>query len=329
MISIAKPFILLLCLFLASCAAAPSVITDEVSVPVKKEHGTEEPDEDTKNGIWVSLTADGNLQSSPHLLSDVLKMIPKFSKVLVLGYEESVSHQDYLKVEYDEDTGYLSTIYLDIDSELKQFIESEKQKIYERNLQTLKVIENNQREIESEKAWVKPILADVRSSYSAYSAIKDNLERGGVVFIQEEKDGWYRILYNGPIIDYEPSTDTDTSYIVNTYGNIHNLLSAYTEGWIQTNFVSDEEIEKLSDDEKRRSFYINENPDIHQILKDAILNGEIIIGMSMYMVIASWGSPDEIDRSNSVFSPHEEWIYGDTYLYFENGILRAWQNFDE
>lgn len=327
----AKTFIFIF-FFMTGCSAAPPVREKEMSIPAKEEQVTEvnqELEEDTRNGLRASLIKDGILKSSPHVLADELKMIPQYAEVSVSGYEESTNLDGYLRINYDNDSGYLSTDYVFIDNSLKEFIESERQKIYTHNLQTLKIIEENQQEIESREAWVKSITANIRVSPSTDSTIIDNLERGSIVFIQEEREGWYRILYNGPIFDFGSSDYEDIAYIVNSYEDPSDLVSAYREGWVQEGFVSDITIEKLSAGERRRLVYVNEHPDLLPIIKDAILNGEIIIGMSRDMVIASWGNADEVNRSRSAFDIHEEWIYGDTYLYFENGILNAWQNFDE
>jgi hypothetical protein len=57
-----------------------------------------------------------------------------------------------------------------------------------------------------------------------------------------------------------------------------------------------------------------------------IKNEEISIGMNKDMVLMSWGYPDEINRDVGKWGVHEQWIYGDNYLYFENGILTSWQD---
>ncbi|UCE72630.1 MAG: hypothetical protein JSU99_04780 [Nitrospiraceae bacterium] len=323
---------LLFCSLIIGCAAEPPLRKKEAPVPVKKKPAItikEDPRKEREKGIRAALIKDGTLQSSPHLLAEELKIIPRFSQVLVSGYEESGNHQGYLRVEYDNISGYLSTMYVHIDHRLEQFIESEKKKIYKRNVQTLEIIENSQREIESRKVWVKSMIVEVRTSPSVYSTIKDSLERGWFMFVQEEKDDWYRVLYAGPVFDFESVDYTYIANIFNKYKDPASLVAAYMDGWVQKSSVSDWEVEKITDDETRRRIFVEENPGLHLIIKEAILNGDIIIGMSKDMVIASWGMAEEITRSGSAFSTYEEWIYGDTYLYFENDILSEWQNFNE
>jgi len=57
-----------------------------------------------------------------------------------------------------------------------------------------------------------------------------------------------------------------------------------------------------------------------------INNGKIRIGMNQEQVRLSWGKPQEINKDIYGSSVHEQWIYGEQYLYFEGGKLTAMQN---
>lgn len=63
----------------------------------------------------------------------------------------------------------------------------------------------------------------------------------------------------------------------------------------------------------------------------AILGGGYEIGWTEDMVIESLGYPDDVNRSVGSWGVHEQWIYryeyshDATYLYFENGKLRSYQ----
>jgi len=48
--------------------------------------------------------------------------------------------------------------------------------------------------------------------------------------------------------------------------------------------------------------------------------------MTKEQVLASWGKPEDINRSVGRWGVHEQWIYDSTYLYFENGILTSFQD---
>ncbi|KAF0236686.1 MAG: hypothetical protein FD181_2590 [Prolixibacteraceae bacterium] len=56
-----------------------------------------------------------------------------------------------------------------------------------------------------------------------------------------------------------------------------------------------------------------------------ILDEKIWLGMTDKMAKESWGNPKDINRSIGSWGAHEQWIYYDTYLYFENGKLTSWQ----
>lgn len=52
------------------------------------------------------------------------------------------------------------------------------------------------------------------------------------------------------------------------------------------------------------------------------------LGMTMKQVVekTSWGSPDRIHSTNSVYGKREQWVYeGVGYLYFEHGKLTSIQ----
>ena len=47
--------------------------------------------------------------------------------------------------------------------------------------------------------------------------------------------------------------------------------------------------------------------------------------MTPRMVIESIGSPNDINKSTGSWGVHEQWVYRNKYLYFENGKLTSWQ----
>jgi len=53
---------------------------------------------------------------------------------------------------------------------------------------------------------------------------------------------------------------------------------------------------------------------------------KIRLGATKERVISLVGKPDQINRTVGEWGVHEQWVYGRTYLYFENGILTAWQD---
>ena len=57
-----------------------------------------------------------------------------------------------------------------------------------------------------------------------------------------------------------------------------------------------------------------------------IIEGKVRIGMTKAMCEESWGTPDDINKSVGSWGTHEQWVYGNSYLYFEDGKLTAIQN---
>lgn len=58
-----------------------------------------------------------------------------------------------------------------------------------------------------------------------------------------------------------------------------------------------------------------------------ISKGEVAVGMSKEMCLASWGSPEDINRTITIYGIHEQWVYNlKSYLYFEGDVLTTIQN---
>jgi hypothetical protein len=57
-----------------------------------------------------------------------------------------------------------------------------------------------------------------------------------------------------------------------------------------------------------------------------IFNHKIWIGMTDKMARLSIGEPKEINRTTYRWGVHEQWVYKNRFLYFENGILKSWQD---
>ena len=48
--------------------------------------------------------------------------------------------------------------------------------------------------------------------------------------------------------------------------------------------------------------------------------------MTRELATISLGSPNDINRTVGSWGVHEQWVYYNLYLYFENGILTSYQN---
>ena len=98
-------------------------------------------------------------------------------------------------------------------------------------------IANKKNELESEKKWIESSVANVRESNTTSSPVIGKLKRGDHVFIQEERNNWYRVYYSEP---------NDASQ----FSSIPELIAAYKKGWINKKLLSSIKIDRLSADEK-------------------------------------------------------------------------------
>ena len=99
----------------------------------------------------------------------------------------------------------------------------------------------------------------------------------------------------------------------------------------------------LEDMEEARRAYVDAKVEMgrmSQRVKDAILRGDVLLGMNSEQVIASRGRPYDVNKTTGAFGVHEQWVMyatlappawdvkakNYTYIYFENGIVTSWQS---
>lgn len=80
---------------------------------------------------------------------------------------------------------------------------------------------------------------------------------------------------------------------------------------------------QIDKEARERAIEIHKQPKAIQ----ALINAEQIrIGMNKRQVILSWGQPTKKNITTMARAVHEQWIYGDTLVYFDNGRLTAIQD---
>lgn len=57
-----------------------------------------------------------------------------------------------------------------------------------------------------------------------------------------------------------------------------------------------------------------------------IAQGKVKIGFTKQMCIDAWGEPRKVNTTTTRYGKREQWVYYDSYLYFENGKLTSIQN---
>ena len=61
-------------------------------------------------------------------------------------------------------------------------------------------------------------------------------------------------------------------------------------------------------------------------IAEVISKKQVRIGMTTDQVRAAWGRPERVNRTVGSYGVHEQWVYGYTYLYFEDGVMTSFQD---
>lgn len=102
----------------------------------------------------------------------------------------------------------------------------------------------------------------------------------------------------------------------NTIVQVFQLGSTYIIKMVQLNENS---LKELQREVRIRAKYADK-------IAIKIIDSKFWIGMTSEMAKESLGIPNDINRTVGSWGVHEQWVYGNTYLYFENGILTSYQN---
>ena len=77
---------------------------------------------------------------------------------------------------------------------------------------------------------------------------------------------------------------------------------------------------------KRRDTYVSRHPDLSSKYREAILQGNIIIGMDEELMVASLGHPNRTKILTADPGRSEVWIYRNgIYAHVHMGILQNWK----
>ena len=82
---------------------------------------------------------------------------------------------------------------------------------------------------------------------------------------------------------------------------------------------------KIAKQQKRLEL-IKKHPGWSDRAIKCVLEGTVYIGMNKEQAIASWGKPNDINTTITASGKREQWCYGGSYLYFDNGALTTIQN---
>lgn len=273
------------------------------------------------------------ISQSPSFNSKIIQKFPSKTKLKVIGYSNS-----FWKIDYNNQPGYIYDNYVNIDNkeEKKKYFshlakmekeksqrkaeeaEEKKREALEKEKEERRIFlekcKNNKNKIEAQPIWIKSFTANVRELPSTNSSIIDKLEQGNRGFVQEIKEDWMKIFYDGP-------------NEIASYNDIMAVTRKFKSGWVHNSVISKVTVKELTEDEKRRQIFVQNHPNLSSQDRKDILAGNIRIGMTREMVIASWGEPKDINRTVGTYGVHEQFIYySGTYVYIQNGKLTSWQD---
>lgn len=158
---------------------------------------------------------------------------------------------------------------------------------------------------------------------------------------KKDKDSlFYSVIISNAIIYKKPSPFSD---VVLTLSNDSNaLLFDYSNGYfgvcldsvcgyVNGNWIKTTPALISFMGSNIRSNYDKENNDKENTKKygkttyERLKKGLFWLGMTKDMAIISLGIPQEINRTIGSWGIHEQWVYKDSYYYFENGKMTSYQ----
>lgn len=277
----------------------------------------------SEGGREIYLKPNTRIYEGDHVTTPVIAELPEGGTAILVQLGE----YNYTKVNYQGSEGFVPN--WNIEEESEALLRAEAERVESERRAEAERINNLISSVEDDKRWIQTNSANLRDGPSTNNEIIDRFERGKEVYVQTTQGNWLQIKYLEQNRDRELIQDET------------DLESVYKSGWLHESLLSDQYVEPISwlerrqieEEEKtrqRRTQFVNNNPGLSEANKERILNGNISIGMTKDMVRASWGEPNDINRTLRANYTREQWIYGRTsnrkYIYFENDILTTIQD---
>lgn len=159
----------------------------------------------------------------------------------------------------------------------------------------------------------------IKKEPSVFSDIILTLNNDSEILVTDYVDDYFKVCFNS------------------VCGYIHDV-------WVKNNDKV-AELKEFKINEKEKLLKIKEEKRISQVKKynkeqenrdikkygksiyEKLKKGYYWTGMTDKMALISLGNPNDINRSVGSWGTHEQWVYNDGfYCYFENGILKSYQN---
>jgi hypothetical protein len=174
-------------------------------------------------------------------------------------------------------------------------------------------------------------------SISSFSQIEAVVRKGGKIRKNPDPMGTVLLTFgrdtNINILDYYDGyykiyMDTTYVYISDVWIELNDKLRQLKETKDKEKEIKDkDEIEIIVKTDEIENLR-RKNEFIKEYGKDVwgkLQKGLIWIGMTDQMMYISQGGPERKNRTKTSYGSYEQWVYGGSYYYFENGILTSYQ----
>lgn len=145
------------------------------------------------------------------------------------------------------------------------------------------------------------------------------LDKESEVLVTDYVNGYYKVCVDS-VCGYMNELWIKKNYEVNKLKDLKILE--------QEKLLELKEQKRISQEKKYSQEQENKNIKKYgKPLYEKLKKGYYWIGMTDKMALISLGKPNDINKSVGSWGIHEQWVYDDGfYCYFENGILKSYQN---
>lgn len=266
-----------------------------------------------ETSIYLVIEAESLIRNKAGYPAETIYTTKEGEKALIID----VYDDNYLNVKINGILGFTHRLNFINSSEIDNLVQVKKQKAQFFLEDLLKEIEI----LEKDRNWIKADGSIVHEIYNLESKVVKVLKRGDVVFISEVNNDWSQVLIrnfkNEDLTLFSPNLSLESKYI---------------KGWVQSSLISEIQLMPYSYSDRRRINFVNEyGSKLTTQNKNDILDGQIRIGMTKEMIIASWGNPFDINRTVTRYGVREQLVYGSDisnrrYVYIDDGLMTSFQD---
>lgn len=235
-------------------------------------------------------------------MKNLVFLILIFSSFMFLGQENNISELENKKKEIINQINILNDSIKIIDLEINAI----------KSIEIQKMITNSTLKATVQKG------AKLKKNPDVFSELIIVLLEDKEVTILDYFDGYFGVC-----------TDSICGYMSDLWINQNNKINEF----IRLKEDEKKELERLENEQKIKiqkdewaeleKKYIKK---YGQTTYSKLKQGYYWIGMTRELATISLGSPNDINRTVGSWGVHEQWVYYNLYLYFENGILTSYQN---